>query len=92
MTVSQADAINKRYNDMEAELKALKSTIKQQRDTITKQQVIIQTQYDTIVKKDVVIKTQTDTINKYTERIVYVEVNKDSISYEYTSLQDSLWK
>ena len=92
MTTAQADAINQKYKDMEAELNALKATIRFQRDTITKQQVVIQTQYDTIVKKDVIIKTQTDTITKYTERIVYVEVNKDSINYEYTSLQDSLWK
>ena len=92
MTTAQADAINQKYKDMETELNALKATIRFQKDTITKQQVVIQTQYDTIVKKDVIIKTQTDTITKYTERIVYVEVNKDSISYEYTSLQDSLWK
>ena len=92
MTTAQADAINQKYKDMETELNALKATIRFQRDTITKQQVVIQTQYDTIVKKEVIIKTQTDTITKYTERIVYVEVNKDSISYEYTSLQDSLWK
>ena len=92
MTTAQADAINQKYKDMERELNDLKATIRFQRDTITKQQVVIQTQYDTIVKKDIVIKTQTDTITKYTERIVYVEVNKDSIDYEYTSLQDSVWK
>ena len=92
MTVAQAEAINKRYNDMEAELKALKSTIKQQKDTITKQQIVIRTQYDTIVQKDVVIKTQVDTITKYNEKVVYVETDKDSINTQYSSLQDSLWK
>jgi hypothetical protein len=42
MTTDQADLINKKYKDMEAELNALKSTIKTQRDTITKQKVIRQ--------------------------------------------------
>lgn len=103
MTVAQAEAINKRYNDMEAELKALKSTIKQQKDTITKQQIVIQTQYDTIVQKDIVIKTQTDTITKYNEKVVYVEVEKaqtiktvqtdlDSITNELNALKDTIWK
>ena len=99
MTTAQADAINQKYKDMEAELNALKATIRFQRDTITNQQVVIQTQYDTIVKKDVIIKTQIDTITRYNERVVYVEVNKDSIarqkdsiSTRYDNLADSLWK
>ena len=103
MTVSQAEAINKRYNDMGDELKALKSTIKQQRDTITKQQIVIRTQYDTIVQKDIVIKTQTDTITKYNEKVVYVEVEKaqtiksvqsnlDSTTIELNALKDTIWK
>ena len=99
MTTAQADAINQKYKDMEAELNALKATIRFQRDTITKQQVVIQTQYDTIVKKDVIIKTQIDTITRYNERVVYIEVNKDSISRQkdsiltqYDNLADSLWK
>ena len=99
MTTAQADAINQKYKDMEAELNALKATIRFQRDTITKQHVVIQTQYDTIVKKDVIIKTQIDTITRYNERVVYVEVNKDSISRQkdsiltqYDNLTDSLWK
>lgn len=99
MTTAQADAINQKYKDMETELNALKATIRFQRDTITKQQVVIQTQYDTIVKKDVIIRTQIDTITRYNERVVYVEVNKDSIarqkdsiSTRYDNLADSLWK
>ena len=99
MTTAQADAINQKYKDMEAELNALKATIRFQRDTITKQHVVIQTQYDTIVKKDVIIKTQIDTITRYNERVVYVEVDKDSISRQkdsistrYDNLTDSLWK
>ena len=70
MTTDQADLINKKYKDMEAELNALKSTIKTQRDTITKQKVIIKTQIDTILKQEVVIKTQVDTITKYNEKVV----------------------
>jgi hypothetical protein len=92
MTTAQADAINQKYKDMETELNALKATIRFQRDTITKQHVVIQTQLDTIIKKDVIIKTQIDTITKYNERVVYVEVNKDSISEQYNNLADSLWK
>ena len=92
MTTDQADLINKKYRDMEAELNALKATIKTQRDTITKQKVVIQTQIDTILKQEVVIKTQVDTITKYNEKVVYIETDKDSLSTEYTSLQDSLWK
>ena len=92
MTTDQADLINKKYKEMEAELMALKSTIKTQRDTITSQKVIIQTQIDTILKQEVVIKTQVDTITKYNEKVVYIETDKDSLSIEYTSLQDSLWK
>jgi hypothetical protein len=92
MTTDQADLINKKYKDMEAELNALKATIKTQRDTITKQKVVIQTQIDTILKQEVVIKTQVDTITKYNEKVVYIETDKDSLSTEYTSLQDSLWK
>lgn len=78
MTTKQADLINKKYKDMEAELNALKTTIKTQRDTITQQKVII--------------KTQVDTITRYNEKVVYIETDKDSLSTEYTSLQDSLWK
>ena len=70
MTTDQADLINKKYKDMEAELNALKATIKTQRDTITKQKVVIQTQIDTILKQEVVIKTQVDTITKYNEKVV----------------------
>jgi hypothetical protein len=106
MTTAQADAINKKYKDMETELNALKATIRIQQDTITKQHVVIQTQLDTITKqhvviqtqldtiirKDVIIKTQIDTITKYNERVVYIEVNKDSISRQYDNLADSLWK
>lgn len=92
MTTEQADLINKKYKEMEAELNALKATIKTQRDTITKQKVIIQTQIDTILKQEIVIKTQVDTITKYNEKVVYIETDKDSLSVEYTSLQDSLWK
>ena len=92
MTTDQADLINKKYKEMEAELMALKSTIKTQRDTITSQKIIIQTQIDTILKQEVVIKTQVDTITKYNEKVVYIETDKDSLSIEYTSLQDSLWK
>lgn len=92
MTTDQADLINKKYKDMEAELNALKATIKTQRDTITKQKVIIKTQIDTILKQEIVIKTQVDTITKYNEKVVYIETDKDSLSIEYTSLQDSLWK
>ena len=92
MTTEQADLINKKYKEMEAELNALKSTIKTQRDTITKQKVIIQTQIDTILKQEIVIKTQVDTITKYNEKVVYIETDKDSLNIEYTSLQDSLWK
>ena len=92
MTTDQADLINKKYKDMEAELNALKATIKTQRDTITNQKVIIQTQIDTILKQDIVIRTQVDTITKYNEKVVYIETNKDSLNVEYTSLQDSLWK
>jgi len=92
MTTDQADLINKKYRDMETELNALKATIKTQRDTITKQKVVIQTQIDTILKQEVVIKTQVDTITKYNEKVVYIETDKDSLSIEYTSLQDSLWK
>jgi cell division protein FtsB len=33
-----------------------------------------------------------DTITKYNEKVVYIETDKDSLSIEYTSLQDSLWK
>ena len=51
------------------------------------------------VKKDVIIKTQIDTITRYNERVVYVEVDKDSISRQkdsistqYDNLTDSLWK
>jgi hypothetical protein len=91
MTTDQADLINKKYKDMEAELNALKSTIKTQRDTITKQKVIIKTQIDTILKQEVVIKTQVDTITKYNEKVVYIETDKDSLNTEYTSLLDSLW-
>ena len=92
MTTEQADLINKKYKEMEAELNALKTTIKTQRDTITKQKVIIQTQIDTILKQEIVIKTQVDTITKYNEKVVYIETDKDSLSIEYTSLQDSFWK
>ena len=103
MTTAQADAINQKYKDMEAELKALKATIRFQRDTITKQQVVIQTQYDTIVKQDVVIRTQTDTITKYNEKVIYVEVEKsqtiktvqtnlDSVTIELNALKDTIWK
>ena len=92
MTTDQADLINKKYRDMEAELNVLKVTIKTQRDTIIKQKVVIQTQIDTILKQEVVIKTQVDTITKYNEKVVYIETDKDSLSIEYTSLQDSLWK
>jgi hypothetical protein len=92
MTTEQADLINKKYKEMEAELNTLKATIKTQRDTITKQKVIIQTQIDTILKQEIVIKTQVDTITKYNEKVVYIETDKDSLSTEYTSLQDSLWK
>lgn len=92
MTTDQADLINKKYKEMEAELNALKTTIKTQRDTITKQKVIIQTQIDTILKQEIVIKTQVDTITKYNEKVVYIETDKDSLNIEYTSLQDSLWK
>lgn len=92
MTTAQADAINQKYKDMETELNALKATIRIQQDTITKQQVVIQTQSDTIIKKDVIIRTQIDTITKYNERVVYVEVNKDSILRQYDNLADSLWK
>ena len=74
MTTAQADAINKKYKVMEAELNALKATIRYQRDTINKQHIVIQ--------------TQTDTISKYTERIVYVKVDKDSINTQFSSLQD----
>jgi len=91
MTTDQADLINKKYKEIEAELNALKATIKTQHDTITKQKVIIQTQIDTILKQEVVIKTQVDTITKYNERVVYIEINKDSLNAQYTSLQDSLW-
>ena len=41
MTTDQADLINKKYKEMEAELTALKLTIKIQRDTITKQKIVI---------------------------------------------------
>lgn len=103
MTSEQADLINKKYKDMEAELKALKATIQYQRDTITKQQVVIRTQYDTIVKQDVVIRTQTDTITKYNEKVIYVEVEKsqtiktvqsdlDSVTVELNALKDTIWK
>ena len=92
MTTDQADLINKKYKDMEAELNTLKSTIKTQRDTITKQKVIIKTQIDTILKQEIVIKTQVDTITKYNEKVVYIETDKDSINTQYSSLQDSLWK
>jgi hypothetical protein len=92
MTTDQADLINKKYKDMEAELNALKATIKTQRDTIIKQKVVIQTQIDTILKQEVVIKTQVDTITKYNEKVVYIETDKDSLNIEYTSLQDSLWE
>ena len=78
MTTKQADLINKKYKDMEVELNALKTTIKTQHDTITQQKVII--------------KTQVDTITRYNEKVVYVKTDKDSISTQYTSLQDSLWK
>ena len=92
MTTEQADLINKKYKEMETELNALKSTIKTQHDTITKQKVIIQTQIDTILKQEIVIKTQVDTITKYNEKVIYIETDKDSLNTEYTSLQDSLWK
>jgi hypothetical protein len=103
MTSAQADAINQKYKDMERELNALKATIRFQRDTITKQQIVIQTQYDTIVQKDIVIKTQTDTITKYNEKVVYVEVEKtqtiktvqtdlDSVTTELNTLKDTIWK
>ena len=92
MTTEQADLINKKYKEMEAELNALKLTIKTQRDTITKQKIVIRTQIDTILKQEVVIKTQVDTITKYNEKVIYIETDKDSLNIEYVSLQDSLWK
>ncbi len=92
MTTDQADLINKKYKDMEAELNALKATIKVQQDTIVKQKVIIKTQIDTILKQEVVIRTQVDTITKYNERVIYIETDKDSINNQFSSLQDSLWK
>jgi hypothetical protein len=92
MTTDQADLINKKYKEMEAELNALKTTIKTQRDTITKQRVVIKTQIDTILKQEIVIKTQVDTITKYNEKVVYIETDKDSINTQFSSLQDSLWK
>jgi len=92
MTTDQADLINKKYKDMEAELNALKATIKVQQDTIVKQKVIIKTQIDTILKQEVVISTQVDTITKYNERVIYIETDKDSINTQFSSLQDSLWK
>jgi hypothetical protein len=92
MTTEQADLINKKYRDMEAELNALKTTIKSQKDTIVNQRVIIKTQTDTILKKEIVIKTQLDTITRYSEKVVYVINDKDSLASEYSSLNDSLWK
>jgi hypothetical protein len=92
MTTDQADLINKKYKDMEAELNALKTTIKTQQDTIIKQRVIIKIQTDTILKQEVVIKTQIDTITRYNEKVVYIKTDKDSINTQFSSLQDSLWK
>jgi hypothetical protein len=92
MTTDQADLINKKYKDMEAELNALKTTIKTQQDTIIKQRVIIKIQTDTILKQEVVIKTQVDTITRYNEKVVYIKTDKDSINTQFSSLQDSLWK
>jgi hypothetical protein len=92
MTTDQADLINKKYKDMEAELNALKLTIKNQRDTIVQQKVIIKTQIDTIREKEIIIKTQLDTIIRYNEKVIYVKNDKDSLAFEYSSLTDSLWK
>lgn len=92
MTTDQADLINKKYKEMEAELAALKLTIKTQRDTITKQKIVIKTQTDTILKQEVVIRTQVDTITKYNEKVVYIVSDKENVTNDYLSLQDSLWK
>ena len=92
MTTDQADLINKKYKEMEAELANLKLSIKIQRDTITKQKMVIKTQIDTILKQDIVIRTQVDTITKYNEKVVYIISDKQNVTDEYLSLQDSLWK
>jgi hypothetical protein len=88
MTTDQADLINKKYKEMEAELNALKTTVKTQQDTITKQKVIIKTQIDTILKQEIVIKTQVDTITKYTSYPDNTNVYLMDLSHSYMTTHD----